>query len=330
MLEDAGRAGPGEVALLHAATGQRFGQRQREFGVDEVLVVAEVDVAGGERRDLVGDIVGRARQVLAAAERRNDAEGALHPAAPRGADHRDRRIDRGPVGSVLADPDGVVAPRIPEVAPGPRERRRVGVERPSGTLARARDRDLRDPVEGLARRGALDDRPEGSTPLAAHDGVERRRVVVQEVLGGDRRVVAADDQAHRRERGAGGERQALRVGGLVRVGGEADQVGPEAGQRAAEGQPGETGQAQVEDPDLVAGRDGGGDVAELERLEQLEALERPDRGEARAGLDEQDAHRGDCRRFGSAGHSFSSTVSRASSSARTIAVAPQTFSPSTS
>ncbi len=183
VLEDTGRAGPGEVALRDAAPRQRLGQLGREALVDEVLVVAEVDVAGLERRDLVGHDGDRTRQVPAAAEGRDDAEGALHPAAPRGADHRHRRVDRGPVGGVLADPDGVVAPRVPQVAPGPRQGRRVGEERPAGALGRARDGDLGDPVEGGAGRSPLDDRPERRASLAAHDGVERRRVVARSPRG---------------------------------------------------------------------------------------------------------------------------------------------------
>ena len=50
-----------------AAPRNRLGQFHREFGVDEVLIVAKVDVVRRERADFLRHLIGTARTMLAAA-----------------------------------------------------------------------------------------------------------------------------------------------------------------------------------------------------------------------------------------------------------------------
>ena len=98
-----------------------------------------------------------------------------------------------------------------------------------------------------------------------------------------------DDDARRGQGGADLACELQHRRRLVRVPGEADELGPESRQAPGEGARGKPGEAQVEHPDLVAGPRGRREVAELERLEALERLQPANRRESWARLDQEDS-----------------------------------------
>ena len=280
-------ARPGEIALLDAAPPNGSGQLHGKVRIDEILVVAKIDMIGAQPADLLRHLVGHPGLVLAAAKLRHDAKGTFH-AATEGTPHQRNRREKAVSGpGSLARPDARVAAGVPQIAPRRRQVGHVGKGWPGkdgrGVEPIPREQHALDSLDGIRPGKSLDDGPERQTALAADNCVDGLNVVV---VGRNHRMMTADDDQSVRHSAPGFYGERFDGGTFVRVAGEADDIGRQILDLPEKRPDRIAVEPQIENNDAVPPGDSGRNVAQLNGLEHQVAIQRTNGAQPRHRFDQ--------------------------------------------